>query len=493
MKRTGDPADMRLIVIFLRSLRKWNQVELATAARVDKGLISDYELGLKTPSRGNLDRILAAVRLPYAVVERLLPIFRAVRLALEKSLSLGDNGIPKSLTLDLTQAAGEAVLAGVAPALLEIPALGGMEPEEAPLSPAEARRHAAELWQTVVDLPHKRRKTVLAVAKEYHTWAMSELLCEKSAEWAAGRAGDARELAELALAVAGKVPVPGPEGCRIRLQGYCWGFVGNARRVCGDLPAADEAFLLSSGLWDKGEPSALWPLDGARLLDLESSLRRHQERYSEALALLDEALAAYPKRDPHRGRLLLKKAFTLEQQGICAKALEVLEEAAAELTGNSIAPRLLFALQFNRAVLLYHLGHYAEAEALLPEIWSRTEALDNELDAVRTLWLEGRLAAALGRSAEAVEALGKVREEFALRQIALDTALATLELAELYLEEGRNSEVRGLAQEMLWIFKSQQVKQKTLSSLKLFCDAAEREAATVEMVRRLAAELRRGL
>ena len=55
----GDPADLRLIVVFLRSIRRWTQEEFSRASGVDRGLISDYELGDKAPSSKTLARLAA--------------------------------------------------------------------------------------------------------------------------------------------------------------------------------------------------------------------------------------------------------------------------------------------------------------------------------------------------------------------------------------------------------------------------------------------------
>jgi len=83
MARQGDPADLRLIVVFLRSMRRWTQEEFSRASGVDRGLISDYELGNKAPSNKTLARLAAGAGVPYSVVEALLPTFRAARLSAE--------------------------------------------------------------------------------------------------------------------------------------------------------------------------------------------------------------------------------------------------------------------------------------------------------------------------------------------------------------------------------------------------------------------------
>jgi hypothetical protein len=63
--------------------------------------------------------------------------------------------------------------------------------------------------------------------------------------------------------------------------------------------------------------------------------------------------------------------------------------------------------------------------------------------------------------------------------------------AVLYLEAGRKAEVRALALFMGNIFRMKGIDREALASLKLFCDAARQEAATVELARRVRAEVER--
>ena len=48
--------------------------------------------------------------------------------------------------------------------------------------------------------------------------------------------------------------------------------------------------------------------------------------------------------------------------------------------------------------------------------------------------------------------LEQVRQDFTVRGLPYDAALASLDLAAIYLEEGRSVEVRNLARTMGWIF-----------------------------------------
>jgi hypothetical protein len=58
-------------------------------------------------------------------------------------------------------------------------------------------------------------------------------------------------------------------------------------------------------------------------------------------------------------------------------------------------------------------------------------------------------------------------------------------MATLHLEEGRTHLVKELAEELFWIFESQQVHQEALAALALFQHAARMEEAHADWTRRL--------
>jgi hypothetical protein len=134
-----------------------------------------------------------------------------------------------------------------------------------------------------------------------------------------------------------------------------------------------------------------------------------------------------------------------------------------------------------------------EAHELLLEIRNTAISLRKELDLVRVLWLEGKITAGLGRKGEARSAFEQVRQDFTTRSMPYDCALASLDLAVLNLEEGRTTEVRGMAEEMAWIFKAQDIQREVLAVLDLFCRAAKQNVATVELARRIARYLRKAM
>jgi transcriptional regulator with XRE-family HTH domain len=349
-----------------------------------------------------------------------------------------------------------------------------------------AARHtawAADEWARLKALPaNLQEKAVRALQGGERSWALAVRLCEASTTAAAHSAAEALRLARLGVRLAHEVP--GSARWRWRLLGHCEPFAANALRVGGNLTAAREAFARADELWTEGEggdPAGV--LDATRRLDLKASLLKHQGQSKEALLLLDQALQG-ARTDHARGRLLLKRAFTLEQAGAYATALETLKQAEP-LIDTQREPRLEWVLLFNRGVNYCHLDLYQEAGSLLPRVEALAADLQTELDEIRTLWLRGKTRAGVGHREEGLAALAQVRQYFHTEQIAYDYALVSLELATLYLEQGRAGLVKEMAEEMRWIFEGQRVHQEALAALALFRHAAEMEEAQADWTRGL--------
>jgi len=168
-------------------------------------------------------------------------------------------------------------------------------------------------------------------------------------------------------------------------------------------------------------------------------------------------------------------------------SIETLQQAESLIAGEQEhEPRLLFACLFNRAVNELYLDRYEAAEQSLPRIEELAAGMRNtELAGIRTRWLKGRTWAGLGRREEALAALSEVRGYLLTEEIAYDFALVSLELATLYLEQGRTRLVKELAEEMVWIFKGEKVHKEALAALALFRHAVRTEKAQAEWTRGL--------
>ena len=479
--------DLRVLVGYLRLLPDRTQAEMAAAARLHPTTLSRYEHGETVPDRRTLEKLAAAVPLPmWAIDGLMLPAIAVTRALAAGTTAELPKDLAQLLATALNQPPSAAASAAIAEFLLE-PATAGGEPEAAQLAAADAGDQGLalrELWSA--EAPPLAERS----GGELDWWpdleAFIERLCTASEEAAAHDAARALELARMALGVAELAR--GPAAWLSRLRGWTWGFVGNAQRVGSMLPVAAASFASASTLWRAGASAPGSRLGKWRLLDLEASLRRDQRQFATALDLLDRALAEAPT--AARGRILLKKAYTLEQCGEAAAALAALREAAP-LVDAAGERRLSWILRINLLLVLCQLGSYAEAEAGLPELHARTLELGNDLDRLRARWVTARVSAGRGRRGEAAAELDEVREDFARRRIAYDTALVSLELAILHLEDGRSAEARALVEPMLWIFDAQGVGRETLAALTLFRQAAESDTLTVALARRVLRSLER--
>ena len=338
-----------------------------------------------------------------------------------------------------------------------------------------ARWHAEILWSLMKDMSEGQLLAVVRLCRECQTWWLMERVCNESEAQASRDLDRAACLARLAVEIAERAQ--GPEGWCRRIRGFAAAHPPNVLRVVGEHQAARIGLEPAKELWASGwDPAGV--LDPGRLLDLEASLCRDERDFERALALLD---AAFPiSHNP--GRILVKKGFTLEVMGDDDRACETLLQAVpvVERQGD---PRLLYMALFNLAVACTDRCDFAAATALVGQVRDLASERGDENELTRVLWLEGRLAAGLGRPLEARALLEQARREFAARKMWYDVALAQLETAPLLLEEGRLGEVTELAAELVEIFESKGVHREALAALRLFSEAAEREVATAELAR----------
>jgi tetratricopeptide (TPR) repeat protein len=217
-------------------------------------------------------------------------------------------------------------------------------------------------------------------------------------------------------------------------------------------------------------------------------LRIGQRHLGEARVLLGEAAAQAAPGLP-LGRILIKDAYALELLGDYGGAVQALRRAAPLIPEAEV--RLRWVVQFNWMVVLCHLNEAAEAKRMLPGLRTLAAQIGYGLDTVRLRWLAARIHAGTGRTVEAVEALSWVRAQFADKKIRYDEALVSLELAELYLEQGRIADVKRLVRLMAPVFEAEGVHEEARKALGLFRRAVELEVVTRELIRSLVAYLYR--
>lgn len=470
-----------LALIYLREERRWTQKALAAAKGfVDYRPISRYESGVNLLSRRELDEMASLMGFSREAVDALVFVYTLVSPPQAPTSRLPIELTPEEL--------GRIDRAVIADGWVRAADLRARLIENKKQRKVEAdRKEAGELWARLKKLPRAARREAVEDAPELHAWALVPRLCDESRKAAAHDPQEAIHLTDLALVIARQMSAEGEEWGSA-LLGYAWAFRGNAFRVAGDLVKAGEAFVRARQLWaaSAGVGSALLP--EWRIDSLEASLRREERRFPEALELLAQAERGAQGDSVEMASILLKKEFVFEQMGDFEGALAALREAAPYIE-NAGEARLVFGSRFETVKALCALERYDQAEPLLEGVRKLAEGLGNGLDLVRVVWLKAKVAAGLGKRSEALAGLEQVRREFTVRGIPYDAALSSLELAVLYLEEGRSQEVKALAREMAPIFHAQGIAREALAALSVFLEAAQREAATLEMVKHVMADI----
>jgi tetratricopeptide (TPR) repeat protein len=353
---------------------------------------------------------------------------------------------------------------------------------------ARERQLASGLWREIEPLSPERRRALIRRDPRFQIWALFELLVDLSRQAVLDDPGRAEELLGLALDVVERVsPLEYGPGSTEAAKARAWTWRGNAWRVRGDFRQAEKAFQTAEVFLAQ---SWVDPLDEALLLELKAPLRRAQGRFDEALELLAEAIAIYREvNEPHlQGRALMVNGLVLRYQGNLQGAADCFRTSLFLLDGTR-EPRLVVTSQYNLIGCLEASGRGAEAAALIPEAKKLIEQTGTRSDLIRLRWTEGRVAVLLERPADAEAALLEVRESFVAEERAFDAAQVSLELAALYLHQGRSEETQLLAAELIPIFQSRDVYREALAAVLVFQQAAAMEQLTAGLVEEIAAYL----
>jgi tetratricopeptide (TPR) repeat protein len=475
-KATTEEKAERFLLVLLRYLKDWDQAGLSQALEIAASRISVLDRGLRPVPWETLKTAAVKVGFPTYLLDFAVDLLRSFVVA-ARGRSRADRALAQATVAELFLLLREVADLVLAP-------LDARKVVRPPVP--EDRAEAERLWERLERRSPAERLLVVEEAREFQTWALCERVAVESVAKAPNHPHEALALAELALQLAERVP--GDAAWRSRLAGLGWSTVSNARRILEEIDGADEALTRAYQLWEAGALGDRGLLNAAWLPWIEAILRRDQRHFPLALQKIEEALAL--DRGELRGKILVSKSNLLAILGDAKGSTAVLEEAIPQIDGER-EPRLALVLHFNLLEDLYALGRAVEAAPHVPVVRQLAERLGGDLDLVKVRWLEGKVAFGLGRIAEAMAAFVEARRELETREMHYLYALVSLDLALLLLEQGRTAEVRAVAKEMLGIFKAQGIEREALAALRIFCDAAEREVATVELVRRVERFLRR--
>jgi tetratricopeptide (TPR) repeat protein len=325
-----------------------------------------------------------------------------------------------------------------------------------------------------------------------HGWPLCEALLRKSYE---ARFSDPKRMLKLAQSAATmaqslsleKYPWP---GFLSDLRARAFTELGNAYRVNDHFPEADAAFgqameiLQEEGIGD--------PLVHSRVLDLLASLRTAQRRLDQANSLLEEVYHLYIEAgEPHlAGRALISKGTNTFYQGNPREAVTLLRKGQGMLVPGR-DPLLQSSTQLNIIDALAEAGEYRQASRRLLQSGLREAFAAEPLNLLKLRWVEGKVHAGLGRLGRAERAFREVREEYLVREQVYDAAIVGLELAAVWLRQGKVAPVRKLAEEMYEAFEDLGVRWEADKALYFLREACRQQLVTVSMVERLRTFLER--
>lgn len=346
---------------------------------------------------------------------------------------------------------------------------------------------APELWSRLADLPYEEQEKQVDEEAEFQAWGLCQLLLKKSLAAGFEDPTAAVNLANLAVKISGRLgDVYHPEWVQ-DIRARALAYLGNSRRVLGELRSAEDAFrsaksCLAQGTGDLGLK--------AEILDLQGSLRRAQRRLGEALKCVEGSLAIYRELDEAHGiaKAILAKVQILKEAGDLTAAIKLLERDEIDPVRE---PRLFAYARYNLLGCLPLAGRFKDAELLLPEVRQLFSSWDQPVNVLRLRWTEANIARGLNRIDEAESAFREVQAAFLERGMAFDAALVSLDLSLVFLRTGKLAELKKLAGDLVLLFESRDVHREALGALYLFQRACEEERITEQAVSRLAERLRR--
>lgn len=298
-------------------------------------------------------------------------------------------------------------------------------------------------------------------------------------------------LARMAVTVAEHLAADTAEEARavVDLQASTLAELGNTRRVAGDYTGAetDLARALDRAGQGTGDPLLL-----ARIMDLNASIYTSQRRFGEAFRLLDWTHEIYLAHgDAHwAGRTLISKGVAAGYALEAEEAIRLIGEGL-HLINPRRDPRLVLAGVHSLIYFLVDGSRFAEAKRLIDLSRELYTAYGGPFEQLKARWVEGRIAVGLKDDATAEEVFREVRAAFEANGLPCEAALAALDLAAVWLRQGRTGEIRELIDQTVAIFRARQIRREAIGALLMLREACEKQQATAALLQAVATELER--
>ncbi len=298
--------------------------------------------------------------------------------------------------------------------------------------------------------------------------------------------------ATLAVVLTGRLS-PGSFGlpALADLQAYALAERGNSQRIAENFVDAEADLAAAMERAGQGTSS---PRLLAHLMDLTASLYTDQRRYDEALRLRDAVYAIHVKEgDRHlAGRALISKGFSLINALKAEEGIPFLTQGLGMIDAAR-DPKLVMSGVFNLIWSLAECGQAVQAEPLLNLSRGLFSAYIERMDAIKCVWLEGRLAAALGEDADAERLYCDALTSYEEIGLPGYVALVSIDLASLWLRSNRTAEIAPLIEQTIATFRTFGFDRDVIGMLLVVHRAIKKSQVTESLLRTTGAELLRYL
>ena len=355
----------------------------------------------------------------------------------------------------------------------------------------DQRSLGRKLYEELMQCPAERRQLLLGNSQRFRSRALCERLIEECYEAFFEDPRRLVEVARLAVQVADRLDTGdcGGEEVLASLRVRAWAHLGNALRINSDLMGSEQAFTKAESLLNGNR---IPPVERARVLSFMGSGHMAHRRFAEALQTFDRAATIYKKLGQWSllGRTLLQKSLVCSEVGDDEGEMRYLRRAL-DLIDPQADPRVFLAARHNLIYTLYERGRVREAFALLYHTRPLYLKAGDRINLLKLRWLEGTVAFGLQRIDQAEAAFREVREAFMELGLGYDAALSSLDLASVYILQGRSADVSRVAEETLAIFQAHNSHREAIAALLVFSSAARINRAGIDLAREVSSFLKR--
>jgi tetratricopeptide (TPR) repeat protein len=243
----------------------------------------------------------------------------------------------------------------------------------------------------------------------------------------------------------------------------------NAYRLQDNFRAAEADFARAQEFLDHGTGDLL---AAARVYELIASLRNDQRRFKDAESFLRSAERMYCEAGEEHlaGRMLVKRGLFTLYEGNPSLAIEILLKAEGLLDPKE-EPKLFASARQNRIQALIDAGRPREAAELLLQSGLRDTFRDDPINLARLRGTEGCLYVALGQYEKAERAFLEVRRVFVEHGNAFNAAIASLDLASVWLAQGKLAAVVETAEALREIFEDLGIYREAVMATRFLAEA----------------------